>query len=125
MAFRVVQSKQGRNVIIFANANSTIAPNDSSLSVNGEVIQGLTIRSIQYGTDANGSWTLARGANLVFGFGRLSGFQDFAGTGMPFTLDAGANVTVTLFGSANGGIMLDCAKLYNQANNAGGANTVY
>lgn len=125
MAYRVIASKQGRNAIIWANANSSIAPNDAALAVNGESIAGLSVRSVQYGTDANGSWTLSRGANLVFAFGRVSGYQDFAGTGMPLSLDAGANVTVTLFGTANGAIILDVAKQFAGSNNAAGSNTTY
>lgn len=125
MTYRVIATKQGRNAIIWANANSTIAPNDAILAVNGESISGLTVRSVQYGTDANGSWTLTRGANLVFAFGRVSGYQDFAGTGMTLNLDAAANVTVTLFGTANGAIILDVAKQFGNSNNAAGANTTY
>lgn len=123
MAYRVIASRQGRNVVLWTNANNTVAPNDALIAVNGENISGLSVRSVQYGTDANGSWTLARGANLVFAFGRVSGFNDFAGTGMPLNIDAAANVTVTLFGTANGGIILDLMKIYPNSNNA--ANTVY
>jgi hypothetical protein len=124
MTFRVLQVKQGRTVtVLIDTANSTFAPGNASLAVGGETVVGLTIRSVITGVGTGGGVTVLRGANVVIQSNTSMVF-DFAGQGYPLTLDAAANVTVNFVG-ANNTCLVDMAKLYNQANNAGGANTSY
>jgi len=123
MATTITSNRKNTSLVIHvAGANSgnvVVAGNSTTTNVNGtntcvaigdEVLTGAYITQAVWGCDGTGHIQVLRGANLVAVYDS-TGQHEYAGTGMPLTVDSAANVVINLVGSANAFITLELQKV--------------
>ncbi len=114
MAYRIMSNKKNTSVVIHASSsNSTIViagnTSTSNIATSDETLTGAYLTQAVWGCDGTGYINLKRGANLVAVYDS-TGQHEYAGTGMPLTLDSAANVTIEFVNSANGFIIFELQK---------------
>ena len=107
---RITQNST-KQTVIHAISNSTIVVAGtnavSNIASGSQTVLNATINRVWFGSDANGLWTLKRGANVVYRAGG-SGYHYFDGA--PISLDKTATLVMELSGSANGFILVELKK---------------
>lgn len=123
MATTITSNRKNTSLVIHVSSansgNIVVAGNSSTTNVNGtatcvaigdEVLTGAYITQAVWGCDGNGHIQVLRGANLVAVYDS-TGQHEYAGCGMPLTVDAAANVVINLVGSANSFVTLELQKV--------------
>lgn len=115
MTYTILSNKKNISAVIHAvSSNSTIVvsgnSSQSNLAIDSEVLSGAYITQAVWGCDGTGYINIKRGANLVAVYDS-TGQHEYAGTGMPITKDAGANVVIEFVNSANSFIVFELQKL--------------
>jgi len=115
MAVSYKTSNASPRVIVQANANTgdiVIAGNNTVSNVtsfDAEEVNGAAISQVSWGAPVDAYWAVYRGANLV-GVYNGSGHINYSAYGMALNLDASANLSANLVGSANGTINIELKK---------------
>jgi hypothetical protein len=117
MAVTITSNKKNTGVVIHvsaANASLVIAGNNSvsNVATSDEVLTGAYITQIAWGCDGTGYIEIKRGTTLV-GVYDSTGFVDYAGTGMPLSVNQTANLNVNFVTSSNGYVILELQKVGN------------
>lgn len=119
MAFRILKNTR-EYVQLHATGNSTlvVAGNSSvsNIALPTQVLTGATITQMNFGSPSgNGAyWSVLRGANVAFAPDSTA-YLDLRGVGMPYTLDASADLTCNLIRAAagEGFILIELHKKFN------------
>lgn len=114
MAFTITQNRKNLNVVVHADANTTltIAGNSSvsNVATSNEVLTGAAIKQVWYGSGNGGFWTVKRGSNTVLVLDS-TGWKDFAGNGCLLNKDDSGTLVLTLEGTTSGTIMIELKKI--------------
>lgn len=106
-----VSSANSGNIVVAGNSTTTNVNGTSTcVAIGDEVLTGAYIAQAVWGCDTNGHIQILRGSNLVAVYDS-TGQHEYAGCGMPLTVDAAANVVINLVGSANCFITLELQKV--------------
>lgn len=125
MAYRILQNRLGGTIVLQITSNSTIQvvgnSSVSELAVNNhptpygnvnEVVLDASIRRVYSLSEANVSWKIERGANLV---GFVAGGHEFdLKEGLSYTLDSDATLVTTTVGGTNGVLIIELSKNSNK-----------
>lgn len=117
MAYTILSNKKNTSAVIhvYASNSSFIVAGNSTVSnvaISNEIITGGYITQAIWGCDPNGYIVIKRGANSVL-FYDSTGQHEYAGCGMPITIDSGANVQVEFVGTGNGFVTFELQKIGN------------
>lgn len=111
MALTVTANRKNKTAQVHLNATGTIvvAGNNSvsTIATDDEVLTGATIRQVFAGCASGGSVVIARGGETV-GVYDSTGWYDYAGAGMPLSVNRTANLDITITGTAY--ILLELTK---------------
>jgi hypothetical protein len=123
MATTITSNKKNTSLVIHVSAansgNIIVSGNSSTTNVNGtstcvavgdEVLTGAYITQAVYGMDPSATIQIFRGASLVACYDS-TGQHEYAGAGMPLTVNQAANVSVVITGSANAFITFEMQKV--------------
>lgn len=124
MPARITSNKKNASAVIHfipANTTLTVAGNSttSNVATSNEILTGGYVAQAFWGTD--GHIKLKRGANTIAIFDS-TGYKDYAGCGMPITLDQDATIVVE-FTSANSYLLLEVQKVGTFTSDYLGPNT--
>lgn len=115
MAYSVISNKKNTSIVLhFASSNSTVQITGntatSNIALPGETLTGAYITQAVWGCDGNGFITVKRGGTLVAVYDS-TGQHEYAGTGMPITVNnTAANLQVDFVGSSNAFLLLELQK---------------
>jgi len=117
MAHTITSNKKNTSAVIhFTGSNSSliVAGNSttSNIAISNEVLTGAYIAQAVWGCDPNGYIVVKRGANSV-AFYDSTGQHEYAGCGMPITIDQNANLQVQFVGSSNAFVIMEIQKVGN------------
>lgn len=116
MAISTISNKKNTSAVFHFNASGTltVAGNSSvsNVAISNEVLTGAYITQAVWGCDGNGHIQIKRGTTLVAVYDS-TGQHEYAGTGMPITVDSANTIAVTFVGSANSFLLLEVQKIGN------------
>ena len=114
MGITVTSNKKNTSAVVHVTGSNTvvIAGNSavSTIAAPGEVVQGAYITQVFWGVDPAGYVNLKRNGQIVMTLDSTS-YYDFAGTGMPLTVNQTDNITVDFVGTANGYVFFELQKI--------------
>lgn len=115
MATTIMSNKKNTSFVVHAAAaNSTlvIAGNSSvsNVATGSETLSGAYIAQAVWGCDGAGSINVKRGTTLVAVYDS-TGQHDYAGCGIPITVNPTANLVIEFVASANSFIVLELQKM--------------
>lgn len=99
------------NIVVAGNSSTTnVGTSAVCVAVGNEVLTGAYITQAVFGMDPSATIQIFRGANLVACYDS-TGQHEYAGAGMPLTVNQAANVSVVISGSANAFITFEMQKV--------------
>lgn len=121
MAVTITSNKKNTSAVIHvsaANASIIIAGNNSvsNVAIQDEVLTGAYITQIFWGNGGTGQAKILRNSVLVGAFDS-SGYYDYAGSGMPMSVEQTANIDIQ-FTDANQYIFFEIQKVGNLTSNS-------
>lgn len=113
MTVTVTANRKNKTAQVHLNATGTIVvagnTSISTIATDDEVITGATIRQVFAGVGGGGHITISRGGAVV-GVYDSTGWYDYAGAGMPLSVNRTANLDITFTGGADSYILLELTK---------------
>jgi hypothetical protein len=110
MASRTLINQKGGKFVVLFTSNTELTVASANSGIAGEVVTGLAINQVWFGTDgASGTyWKINRNANTIL-ICEQSQYMDFAGNGAALQIDPAANVVVNCT-SSNCTLIIDFQK---------------
>ena len=106
-----VANANSGNIVVSGNSITTnVGGTATCVAIGNEVLTGAYITQAIWGCDQNSHIHVLRGANTVAVYDS-SGQHEYAGCGMPITVNQSANLVVNFVGGANNFIMLELQKV--------------
>jgi hypothetical protein len=108
-----VANANSGNIVVSGNSITTnVGGTAACVAIGNEVLTGAYITQAIWGCDQNSHIHVLRGANTVAVYDS-SGQHEYAGCGMPITVNQSANLVINFVGGANNFIMLELQKVGN------------
>ena len=116
MTISVISNKKNTSAVFHFNARGTLNVTGntsvSNVAISDEVLTGAYITQVAWGCDGTGSIQIKRGDVLVAVYDS-TGQHEYAGCGMPITVNSGNTVNVQFVGSANSFLLIELQKIGN------------